>query len=333
MAVETCLLTQLPSDAWFEGMVARPSGDLLLARVDQPQLYSLSTADPEAEPEVLYTFPEDVCTGVINLCELAGCPDEYILLTGRVDLAQVQADSFVLWRVRLGAAGTPPAVTKVAELPQAGLALDVAAASPRTVLVCDAPTRSIYAVDVATGASAVFLTDDVFAPAGPDDFFGINTLRVVGAHLWFTNSSRGVLGRLPVRRDPATGELAAAGPVEVLARDVPDCDGFSVAADGRAAYTASPSEGKLWEVAVGAGACAPAATTTVLADQLVNPTAVQLVPAAAAGAPPRLYAVCCGKIDVGWLDADRDPWKDIAVGLKGLTTTVEVTEVVETSGS
>ncbi|KAI0126779.1 hypothetical protein BJ170DRAFT_418561 [Xylariales sp. AK1849] len=324
MIEDTHLVTQLPSNSWFEGFAGRPNGHILVARVDQPELYTLDAADPDAEPELLHTFPESVATGIIDICPLAGCENEYILLTGIVNLAAVKAKNFIIWRVILSRDDEdPPRVTKIAHLPDAALALGIATASERTLLVCDSGKNCIYRVDMRTGKSSMLVSDDSFRAASMEDFFGINALCIIAGYVWFTNSSCGILGRVPIRLDDGVeAGVALGGAVEVVTRDIPHCDGLAIAPDGSTAYTACYTDGRVWKADIAEDGTA---STSVVVENLVNPTALELV---ATQGKLKLYVVCCGEIDVGWISSDRDSWKALA-GINGSVTVRVTTEVVE----
>ncbi|KAH8666739.1 hypothetical protein BX600DRAFT_462426 [Xylariales sp. PMI_506] len=308
MVEDISLVTQLPSNGWFEGFAGRPTGHILVARVDHPELYTLNAADPDAEPELLYAFPSSVATGIINICPLIGSENEYVLITGIVDLAAVKASNFIIWRVTLSAGDkTPPKITEVTRLPDAALALAVATASDRTLLVCDSAKSCIYRVDMQTGHSSVLVSDDSFQAASQEDFFGINALCVVQGYVWFTNSSRGLLGRIPIELDGAAeAGIALTGEVEILTGDIPHCDGLAVLPDASAAYTACYLDGRVWKVGIAKDGTT---STEIVLENLVNPTAVELVKTRDTST---LYVVCCGEIEVGWTNTDRDPWKNFA---------------------
>ncbi len=194
------LVQHLPSNSWFEGFAPRPNGGGLAARLDGPELYLYHASDPGAELERIHTFPYEEATGVVNLTPLLGRPDEFAVITGFVNMAEVKFENFILWRVKLHADDAePPIVTRLATIPEAGFCIGLVAATERTILVADSAKHCIWRLDIETGESALLMEDPLMEAASEEDFFGLNRIRVGGGYVWFTNSSAGILGRFPWR--------------------------------------------------------------------------------------------------------------------------------------
>ncbi|ORY71415.1 uncharacterized protein BCR38DRAFT_416735 [Pseudomassariella vexata] len=324
MILETSLVTQLPSDGWFEGFAGLTDGHILVTRIDQPELYKLDAEDPDAEPQLLYTFSSTDASGLVHLCPIPGHDNDFLVLSGNVDLISVKAENYIVWRVTLGTNSDPPTVTQVAHLPDAGLALGLVAVSQHMLLVCDSAKHCIYRVHLQTGKCSVLVTDQSFQAASAEDFFGINRVCVVGSYLWFTNSSRGILGRVPVELDEAVEDcIQTTGAVEILTDDLPHCDGLAVTPDEKTAYTACMTDGRLWRVDIGSDR---QASTSVVMENLVNPTAVEFVHTHGIS---KLYVVCSGEIQLGWRNSDNSSasWSEFADINNSVTVTV--TTVVE----
>ncbi|KAL1845004.1 hypothetical protein VTK73DRAFT_1350 [Phialemonium thermophilum] len=356
---DVVLVDQLPSNSWVEGFTIRPNGLGLVSRLDRPELYSLDLLNPDAEPVLVHTFPN--ATGLVNLCQMEGRHDEYVIISGNVDLDKIDFRDFVLWHVAfIQSDGTEGAdgqqnqqqqqqqqqqeavrVTKLAEMPEAGCCIGVMPASERTLIVADNGKSCIWCVDVATGASSLLLADPTMEPASGDDAFALNRLRYGGGYVWFANTSVGTLCRFPVRtidttvrpRDGGDAEvqtttLEAAGPVEVLVDDIQHCDGLVLTPDSKTAYTASYMAGLLWRIEF--DETEGRWVTRVVRSRLVSPTAVELRYDEATGRP-RLFVVCCGGIEVGWINEDdRKSWSDLANINQAVTVSVTVTtEIVQ----
>ncbi|ORY58819.1 uncharacterized protein BCR38DRAFT_446704 [Pseudomassariella vexata] len=324
MIEDPILVTQLPSDAWFEGFALRPNGHILVSRLDQPELYTLDAENPDAQPELLHTFPD--ANGLINLCPLLGCEDEYAVLSGIVDLGNVKFENFIIWRVKLHGSD-PPELTQLAKLESSGFCIGIMAATERTLLIADSQKHCIWRFDMPTGKTSVLVADETMKIASTDDFFGLNRLRMVGNYVWFTNTSAGILCRVPIeldKDDPVTG-VRTTGPVETITDDLPHCDGLAVTKDQEVVYSASYMNGWLWKVNIDPET--GEAKTDVVMENLVSPTAVELV---YVDGKPKLFIVCCGEIDLGWINADdRTSWSDLAQINASVTVTVTTEEVVE----
>ncbi|KAK7533705.1 hypothetical protein IWX49DRAFT_312591 [Phyllosticta citricarpa] len=296
---EIALVTQLPDDSWVEGILSRPNGQIIAARLDLPGLYTFDPKDPSAEPTLLHTFPD--AEGLTNLCVLNQSPgeEEYAVIAGRFDVKTVSIDtkSWVLWRVALRGEEAP-VVTKIAELPDAGLLIDLTAGAPQSpdaLLLADSEKSSIWKLDMRTGQTAVFLADtETMAKATPDEFFGINTLARSNNYVWWTNTSKGLVCRTAV--DEAGN---ATGPVQTVATDLLNTDGLTAAADGSAVYTAGYMSGQVWKVEVDA---AGKGIITEVMTGLNSPSALHLDDGVDKA---KLYVACCGDKEVGWIDDDR----------------------------
>ncbi|KAK6073125.1 hypothetical protein SCUP515_06988 [Seiridium cupressi] len=319
MVEDVVLLTQLPSDAWFEGFAQRPNGQLLITRLDQPELYTLDAEDPDAEPQLLHTF--DGANSAINLCPVKGKSDEYVVITGMLDLATVQFSDHVTWHVTLKD-GQDPKVRKIAEL-EAAAAIGVIPASECTLLIADSFRGVILRFDISSGKTSVLVDEDALRPVGESPY-GINRLRLTDEFLWFTNSGAGTLSRFPIKY--TEGEVEMAGPIELISDDLPHCDGLAVTQDKKNAYSASYMDGLLWKLDIDSEN-GKSERSTIL-ENLVSPTAVEIMDSQGT---PKIFVVCCGEIEVGWINsADRTSWSEFRdLSLNAQVSVTVTTEVVE----
>lgn len=320
---EVVLIDQLPSNSWVEGLALRPNGHGLLSRLDQPELWSIDISDPEAKPQLLHTFPG--ANGVINLCALKGCVDEYAVITSILDLDTVSFHTFMIWRVSLSADDSrPPKVSKIADVADCGMCISLNPVSERTLLIGDARKGSIIRLDIVTGKSSVLIADESMELYGKDDFFGLNRVHLSDHHLWFTNNSGGMLCRIPIEWDESDPDVGVrtTGPVELVVEDIPHCDGLALSTDATTAYMANYLGGMLWRVDIDP-ATGTGKTHTVM-EHLVSPTSMELV---YGNGKPKLYVVCCGEIEIGWVhNDDRRSWSDLA----NINEAVEVSVTVTT---
>ncbi|KXJ85482.1 hypothetical protein Micbo1qcDRAFT_169411 [Microdochium bolleyi] len=341
MLYEHRLVTQLPSDGWYEGSARRSSGNLLITRLDQPELYELDPADPDTPPRIVLTLDPADATGVLNLSGIPGRPDEYFVLTAFVDLVSVQISNYRVWRLRMPSPTTPeiqePQLDPVFSLPDPCAVVSVEAVSEHLVVLGDQLNACIHLLDLrgGHGAKAVFSplvkgNDDYFTPAS-EEFFGINRIRHHGGYLWFTNSSRGMLARAPAKFDSSgKGQLSVTGGIEVVTEEIENCDGLVISADGRTAYACCMTDGSLMQVEIPPAGISSGGkvTTTKVVEELINPTALLFMPG-----PEQqqvLHVLCSGEIEVGWRDGHSSmSWAGFADTInEGVTVSVET--VVET---
>ncbi|KAI0407301.1 hypothetical protein F4802DRAFT_554965 [Xylaria palmicola] len=324
---EIVLITQAPSDSWFEGFVLRPNGRVLATRLDKPELYMFEAEDKDAEPRLVCTLPD--CNSLINICAIPGRHDEYFVLASTADLEAVSHRDVWLWRVVMRGYddGVPPETVRVTSVPEEGYCLGVAAISERIVLLPDGMTACIWRLDTQTGAKTLFARDESMEPSAGDGFFGVNRLQIVSDFVYFTNSSGGNVCRIPMALDAEVG-VRTAGPVQTIADTLPShLDGLAVAPDQSHLFVASHIEGELHKVRIDAATGKGASEVTM--SNLDSPTGVNLVVRPDRPGKPKLYVLCCGEIEVAWMPREDNPWAAIRDINSAVTITV-TEEVVET---
>lgn len=220
----------------------------------------------------------------MNLCPLLGRHDEYALITANVDLSKVQFSNHIVWHVVLDG-DSPPKITQLATLPDAGAAIGLEPFSERTLLIADSHKSCIISLDITTGKSSVLVADDMMRPVR-DEFWGINRLRISGPWVWFTNTSDGTLCRIPVEACEENEGIRVTGKLDILNDEIPHCDGLAISDDQKFAWSASYMSGWLWKLDIENG------TTSVVLENLVSPTAVELLHDGKGS--PQLYVVCSG---------------------------------------
>ncbi|KAI1803340.1 hypothetical protein F4811DRAFT_352514 [Daldinia bambusicola] len=322
------LVTQLPSDSWFEAFALRPNGKILACRLDEPEMYTFNPEDPDSTPQLLHTFTEeDQTNGLVDAEPIPGTKDEYFVLSTIGDLGSVQFTDFIIWRVALSPDdSSPPKITKVADISNSGLCAAVIAITDRVVILPDSTQNCIWHVDTQTGKETILLADDSMKIAnGEGNFFGLNRICVSDEFIWFTNTSAGLLGRIPIERvdDPAVG-IRVTGPVQILSDEITDCDGLAITQDQTAAYTCSYKDGFIWKVNIEPST--GKTSTDIVVRNLASPTAVEL---SYVNGKEKLFIVCCGEIQTGWIQEKENPWSDIVNINSAVTVQVETREVIE----
>ncbi|KAK9778235.1 hypothetical protein SCAR479_05205 [Seiridium cardinale] len=307
--LDVVLVTQLPPDSWFEGFAIRPNNHILAARLDLPVVYDIDAEDPDTEPVPVYEFPG--VAAALNLCAIPGRSDEYSVITSQVsDIAQSRWEGFAVWYLDLRIAGAPKA-KRMGNINDIALPLGLCPVTARFILVADSAKSCIQCLDVTTGKSSVFLADEKsMVPNGEDAFFGVNRMCLVGGYLWYSNYSAGTIHRVAceLAEGKANMPLRTTGPVEVIADDLRHCDGFQIRPDGSVAYTLNWNDGSLVKTDLENMVDGKAQSKPFL-DRLVNPTCIEL--SVGSNDRPKLFVICCGEIDVGWINNTMS-WNDIA---------------------
>ncbi len=242
---------------WLENIAVRPNGQLLLTRLDVPELYLLDLQIRDPWPILVYRFPDALA--LTGIAEIA--PDVFVVGAGNYTLAEgPTAGSWAVWRVDLSHWNTTSSghaaansnfyltslshvnagtvtlgasqVSKVADVPEVAWLKDITRLSDRYVLLSDLHAGVIYRLDVTTGAYTVVIANDLTA-AIPRPIFGlsgVNGLRVRNGDLYFTNRGQNIFARMPIRADGTPAGLA-----EIVARTAALTDffdGFTFGAHG-----------------------------------------------------------------------------------------------------
>lgn len=332
------LVDQLPSDAWAEGIVVRPSGSILATRIDAGELYSItpSNTDEDVAPQVIHTFPARC---VINISRLEGGDndEEYAIMTAHIDFNNNQYHSTAIWRaVFAGEGSNTLEVTKIADLPEAVFCLGMVQVTDDVLLAIDTAKSCIWRVRISSGEVTVLFSDEAtMRPKSSEEMFGANRLRLVGGYIYYTNTSTGGLHRVPAELRGL--DVAVTGSVQTVVPhgSLDFADGLVVTKDATTAYATSYVDGLLRRVDIDPNTGTGIVTT--LMDELISPTAMDLV-YKDGDDKPTLYVVCCGAVTQNLMDVMGAVGFDYAGVDKSrlkieVTITTEVTVTYETVGS
>lgn len=220
---------KLPGSAWIENLVVRPNGQLLLARLDVPELWSYDPATKAGAKVVGFTDALSV-TGITEVS-----PDIYAVVTGNFSTRgfSVKAGSWAVWTVDL--TGATPKATQVKVVPESGFFIGVAPLDKNNVLIADASKASLYTMNLETGAYSVVLTDaSMKAPAQGSLVEGVHGLKYANGTAHFTNTFGGGFYKVPVTLDATTGKVTAGKPAEIAALTM--AEDFILTPDGSGSY-------------------------------------------------------------------------------------------------
>ncbi|CAK7212165.1 hypothetical protein SCUCBS95973_001349 [Sporothrix curviconia] len=223
---------KLPGSAWIENLVIRPNGQLLLARLDVPELWSYDPATKAGTQVVGFTDALSL-TGITEVS-----PDVYAVVTGNFSTRgfSVKAGSWAVWTVDL--TGAAPKATQVKLVPESGFFIGVAPLDKSNILIADAAKATLYQMNLGTGAYSVVLTDaSMKAPAQGGLVEGIHGLKYANGTAYFTNTFGGGFYKVPIAFDATTGKASAATaakPAEIAALTM--AEDFILAPDGSGSY-------------------------------------------------------------------------------------------------
>ena len=203
--------------SWFENIAVRSSGELLVTRIDAPEVWVINPQTGASS--VLAAFDHDVkLRSAMGITELA--PDIWAIGVGRYDHSDGGATdgSWEIWKLDL--TGSRPLTSMLTRLPEAGMINGLTSWNENTVLAADSMHGKIFRIDAHSGAYSVAL-DDTATMAPPADApvqIGINGIRVHNGYIYYTNTTLMSLFRIPVDE-----ELRPRGPAQTQATGlVPD---------------------------------------------------------------------------------------------------------------
>ncbi|KND91970.1 hypothetical protein TOPH_03283 [Tolypocladium ophioglossoides CBS 100239] len=218
---------EFPNGSWIENIAVRANGNLLVTRLDTPELYEIDPRN-SATAKLIHHF-----TGYTSLLGISeSSPDVFSVAVGNLSLTTGgRPQSFAIWTADFKGK-TEPKVSKVTDIPEALLLNGVTALDRKagTILVSDSALGVVFRVDTRSGTYTTALEDDTFKPpANASSPLGINGIRVVDGHMYYVNTLRPLYGRVPV--DRASGK--ATGPYQVISTKIA-ADDFAVDRKGTA---------------------------------------------------------------------------------------------------
>jgi len=236
---------QLPNKGtWFENLAVRSDGTILATRVDVPEVWIIDPAKKTGSS--LLTLPAPF-TSVTGIAELS--TDVFALGAGIYDFAKGAVEgSFAIWAFSLvdGVEGAQSSLRKVVDTPAAGLINGITTWDSNSILAVDSTHGHVYKIDINAGTSTVAFVDELSKP-GAEAYIpiGINGVKVLNGHVYFTNTARGSFFRVPVHKETAE----PTGPVELVASGF-GADDFVFDTDGTA-YITTHSQNTVIQIAPG----------------------------------------------------------------------------------
>ena len=188
---------------WIENLAVRYNGQIIISRLDVPDLYQVNPFTPGQEPTFITTFPG--FASALGITELA--PDIFAVVAGNFSLTTfVITPPFAIWKLDMRSFHGPGTakIEKVTDIPEAKLlngatTLD---AVEGTVLVADSLLGAVFSVNIYTGAYKIVQDDATMkGPATGRLPIGINGVRIRDGNLYFTNSGQNIFVKVPINAD------------------------------------------------------------------------------------------------------------------------------------
>ena len=200
-----------PNNTFIENIAVRSNSHLLVTSLSVPDLFAIDPSAASPTASVVHTFPN--ASGLMGITEVK--PDVFALVSGIWDLANTRAQlgSLAVWTIDL--TGASPVVSLVTSIQNSTIFNGLARhpTNPRLLLAADSAIGAVWRVNLKTGAYSVAFSSPLLAPTGtaPGTNLGINGLKALGSHVYFTNSAQGFFGKVPI-----DGQGNQAGTISVI---------------------------------------------------------------------------------------------------------------------
>lgn len=193
---------------FIENLAVRSNGHLLLTTFDQGRLY---TVDPDAvspRAEVAVQFPG--VTALIGIAEIA--PDVFAVTGGNLTSFAFVEGSIKVFTVSFISGADTPRVKHIVDILNSTAVNSMAAlqTTPHIILIGGSKDGTIIRVDTIQDKYDIALSDPVLELVPDTVPVGVNGIKLFGDYLYFSNSAKGLFGRIPVHSD---GSMAGAAEI------------------------------------------------------------------------------------------------------------------------
>ena len=223
--------------SWCENLAIRANGQILVSRLDTPELYQVDPTGKIA-PILIATWNASYYMGALGISETT--PDvfainiaapvngSFVKTSGipaiyKVDMNTFEANS-------LGVAKQNATVSLITELPIADFINGMTTLDDEHILSADVYLGRVYKVNTLTGAYSVAVDDPKMKfPAHAPTNLGVNGLKIRDSYLYWTNTAVGSLNKILI-----TAAGKPMGRSSVVTANVPRADDFIFKSDGTA---------------------------------------------------------------------------------------------------
>ncbi|PLB47690.1 hypothetical protein P170DRAFT_510465 [Aspergillus steynii IBT 23096] len=221
---------------WLENILVRNNGDILTTRLDVPELWAVDPTGTR-NASLLQTFPN--VRSLLGITEIDR--DIYALVAGNFSIQTLSTPgTYSIWKVDLSTSAKPH-TSIIAHIPEADFLNGLAKFDKDTLLTTDSAKGVIWRVDIPSGNYSIAMSDPATmkSPRNSPKPVGVNGIKVLGTHVYYSSSTGMHLARVPFTR-----HAAPAGPVEIVAGGFTP-DDFVLASNGTAYVTTNAENGLL----------------------------------------------------------------------------------------
>lgn len=200
------VIHQFPVGTWLENLAIRRNGKILTTALSSPEIFQVDRNGVQPV-KLVHTFADATgCTGITEMGR-----DVFYVAAGNFSFSPFRSvpGSWSVYKVDVRhhhphiTKPKPAKVTLVANFPDAILLNGITVLSKwnKWLLISDSGAGVVYRLEVKTGKVVKVLDDLLMQPES--DFFanGVNGIKIQDDQLFFTNTNKNLLARIPIQKD------------------------------------------------------------------------------------------------------------------------------------
>ncbi|KAJ5929488.1 hypothetical protein N7454_006438 [Penicillium verhagenii] len=237
-AVEVNTLYSFGDGTWAENLAVRANGQILLSRLDTPEVLQLDPTGVKA-PITVASWNASTYMGCLGISETntdifyvvtsGFVNDDFVLTSGVNSIWEIDMTTFAV-SAKTGQVLSNATVSKLVDVTTSDFLNGLTTLSDDLILVADAYNGWVYRVNTNTGAYSVAVNDEKMkfdSIPNPPTNIGVNGIKVHNGYLYWSNTAVGTLNRISVN-----SQGAATGKSQVVTSNVPKADDFIFKSDG-----------------------------------------------------------------------------------------------------
>ncbi|OJJ50338.1 hypothetical protein ASPZODRAFT_58952 [Penicilliopsis zonata CBS 506.65] len=246
-AVQVNVLYSFGEDSWAENLAVRANGQILVSRLDTPEVLQLDPTGAR-EPITVAAWDANNYMGCLGISETRAdvfyvvasgfVNDSFVLTSGVNTIWEIDMRTFAIEddQASSGVTVTSNAtVTKLVEVTSSDFLNGMTTFNETVILVADAYNGWVYAVDTTTGAYTVAVNETSMkfdSIVDPSTNLGVNGIKLHDGYLYWTNTAAGTLNRILLSDSHDDAVVGPLGPAETVVSNVPKADDFIFKSDG-----------------------------------------------------------------------------------------------------
>ncbi|KAJ5777957.1 hypothetical protein N7520_001203 [Penicillium odoratum] len=237
-SVEVNVLYSFGSGTWAENLAVRANGQILVSRLDTPEVLQLDLKGIK-DPITVASWDSATYMGCLGISETTTdlfyvvtsgfVNSDFVLTSGVNSIWEIDMSTFSVSE-HTGKVVSNATVSKLVDVETSDFLNGLTTLSDDLILVADAYNGWVYRVDTNTGVYSIAINDEIMrfdSISNPPTNIGVNGIKLHDGYLYWSNTAVGTLNRIAI-----TSRGAAVGESEVVVSNVPKADDFIFKSDG-----------------------------------------------------------------------------------------------------